>query len=87
MSYSHLSSEERYVISHLFIYGLSMREIARRLKRHHSSISREIKRNRPTYADDAVYWYDAAQEYADSSGGVKSFLDSCIFLKMSQEKT
>ena len=65
MSYSHLSSEERYVISHLFIYGLSMREIARRLKRHHSSISREIKRNRPTYADDAVYWYDAAQEYAD----------------------
>jgi len=29
------------------------------------TISREIKRNRPTYADDAVYWYDAAQFFID----------------------
>ncbi len=65
MSYCHLSSEERYVISHLVLYDLSLREIGRRLQRHHSTISREIKRNRPTYADDAVYWYDAAKEYAD----------------------
>jgi IS30 family transposase len=65
MSYSHLSSEERYVISHLVIYGLSLREIGRRLRRHHTTISRELKRNRPTYADEAVYWYDAAQQYAD----------------------
>ncbi len=57
MSYTHLSSEERYVISYLVLYGLSLREISRRLNRHHSTISREIKRNRPTYADDAVYWY------------------------------
>ena len=60
MSYCHLSSEERYVISHLVLYGLSLREIGRRLQRHHATISREINRNRPTYADDAVYWYDAA---------------------------
>lgn len=65
MSYTHLSSNERYVISHLVLYGLSLREISRRLNRHHSTISREIKRNRPTYADDAVYWYDAAQFYVD----------------------
>ncbi len=65
MSYCHLSSEERYVISHLVLYGLSLREIGRRLQRHHATISREIKRNRPTYADDAVYDYDAAQYYAD----------------------
>ena len=65
MSYTHLSSKERYVISHLVLYGLSLREISRRLQRHHSTISREIKRNRPTYADDAVYWYEAAQEFAD----------------------
>ena len=65
MSYCHLSSEERYVISHLALCDLSLREIGRRIGRHHSSISREIKRNRPTYADDAVYWYDAAQQYAD----------------------
>ncbi len=65
MSYCHLSSEERYVISHLALCDLSLREIGRRIGRHHSSISREIKRNRPTYAADAVYWYDAAQHYAD----------------------
>ena len=65
MSYYHLSSEERYVISYLVLADLSLREIGRRTGRHHSTISREIKRNRPTYADDAVYWYDAAQQYAD----------------------
>ncbi len=65
MSYYHLSSEERYVISYLVLEDLSLREIGRRIGRHHSTISREIKRNRPTYADDAVYWYDAAQQYAD----------------------
>ena len=65
MSYSHLTSEERYVISHLVLYGLSLREIGRRLNRHHTTISRETKRNRPTYADDAVYCYDAAQFFVD----------------------
>jgi IS30 family transposase len=65
MSYTHLALEERYVIYHLVLYGLSLREIGRRLNRHHVTISREIKRNRPTYADDAVYWHEAAQEYAD----------------------
>lgn len=65
MSYCHLSSEERYVISHLVLYGLSLREIGRRLKRNASTISREIKRNRPTYADDAVYWYEPAQGFAN----------------------
>ncbi|MFC1814055.1 IS30 family transposase [Thermodesulfobacteriota bacterium] len=65
MSYFHLTSEERYVISHLVLYGLSLREIGRCLNRHHTTISREIKRNRPTYADDAVYWYDAAQYFLD----------------------
>ncbi len=44
MSYCHLSSEERYVISHLVLYGLSLREIGRRLQRHHATISQEIKR-------------------------------------------
>jgi IS30 family transposase len=27
-------------------------------------VSREITRNRPTYADDAVYWYTAGESYA-----------------------
>jgi len=63
MPYHHFTREERYVISHLAIAGLSLREIGRRIGRHHTSISREIKRNRPTYADDAVYWYDAAEYF------------------------
>jgi IS30 family transposase len=65
MSYCHLSSEERYVIAHLVLYDLSLREIGRRIHRHPSTISREIKRNRPTYADDAVYWYEAGQDFAN----------------------
>jgi transposase, IS30 family len=65
MPYSHLAFEERYVIYHLVLYGLSYREIGRRLGRHHTTISREVNRNRPTYADDAVYWNESAQQYAD----------------------
>jgi IS30 family transposase len=56
MSYTHLTPHERYVISHLKIAEFSLREIARRLGRHHTTISRELKRNGPTYPDGA-YWY------------------------------
>lgn len=42
MSYVQLTSEERYVIYHLKLFKLSLREIARRLGRHHTTISREI---------------------------------------------
>ncbi len=44
MSYSHLTLQERYVIYHLVLYGLSCREIGRRLNRHHTTITREVKR-------------------------------------------
>lgn len=59
MSYAQLTSEERYVIYHLKLYGLSLREIARRLNRHHTTIGREIHRNGP---DDPswVYWHKDA---------------------------
>jgi IS30 family transposase len=58
MAYTHLTENERYVITHLTCSGLSLREIARRIDRHHSTVSREIKRNDdPVYAD-TVYWYD-----------------------------
>jgi IS30 family transposase len=56
MSYSHLTPKERYVISHLKSAKFSLREIARRLGRHHSTISREIRRNGPKYPG-GVYWY------------------------------
>jgi IS30 family transposase len=64
MPYHHFTPNEQYVIAHMTIAGFSLREIGRRLGRHHTSIGREIRRNRPTYADDAVYWYDAAEFYA-----------------------
>jgi len=64
MPYHHFTPKEHYVIAHMTIAGFSQREIGRRLGRHHRGIGREIRRNRPTYADDAVYWYDAAEYYA-----------------------
>jgi len=65
MSYTHITEKERYVISHMKMAGFSLRAIGRRLGRDHTSIMREINRNRPTYADDAVYWYYATQKIAD----------------------
>jgi len=63
MSYTHLTPQERYVISHLKVARFSIREIARRLNRHHATISRELKRARSRYPV-AVYWYDWAQPLA-----------------------
>ncbi len=65
MSYTHFTEKERYVISHLKLAKFSLREIARRLGRSHTSISREIKRNGPTYAPDAVYWYYVTHPVAE----------------------
>ena len=44
MSYEHLTLGERYVIYHLKLCNFSLREIGRRLGRHHSTISRELER-------------------------------------------
>lgn len=63
MSYTQLTREERYVIAHLKVFKLSLREIARRLNRHHSTISRELKRNGPDYPG-GVYWYDVSHPRA-----------------------
>jgi IS30 family transposase len=46
MSYTHLTLQERFDISHLKS-SVSLREIGRRLGRCHTSISREFKRNGP----------------------------------------
>lgn len=63
MSYVQLTSEERYVIYHLKLFNLSLREIARRLGRHHTTISREIKRNGPAFPT-WVYWHAGAHQQA-----------------------
>ncbi len=45
MPHRHLSAEERFAIEQLLLYGCGYREIGRRLKRHHSTIGREVARN------------------------------------------
>ena len=63
MSYTHLTSNDRYVIYHLIVYGLGYREIARRLGKHHTTISREVKRN---WKYQGRYWHMVAQKEAES---------------------
>ena len=46
MSYSQITREERYLIHHHLMQGLCPSEIGKLLKRHRSTISREIWRNR-----------------------------------------
>jgi len=63
MPYAQLTAQERYVIYHLKLLKLSLREIARRLGRHHSTISRELKRNGPILPT-WVYWHEGAHQKA-----------------------
>ena len=59
MQYRQLSSEERYVIEILLQEGESITQISRILKRNKSTISREIRRNKPSNA--ALYLGNAAE--------------------------
>ena len=59
MSYNHLSTFERTRIEELFKMGYSTRRIAKQLNRHHSTISRELKRN-----TQEIYQAELADELA-----------------------
>lgn len=63
MPYQHLTPNERYCIAHQYMAKYSVREIARRLNRSPSTISREVHRNKGPISP---YWYDWAQQYADA---------------------
>lgn len=63
MSYQHLTLNDRYVIHHLIVYGLSYREIGRRLGKHHTTIGREVKRN---WEGWGRYWHVPSQQVAES---------------------
>ncbi len=51
MSYRQLTLYERFAIYQLHAAQFGVREIARRQNRHHSTISRELRRNRSTSAE------------------------------------
>lgn len=61
MSYSHLSSNERYCIYYLSLRNHTIRDIADSIDRSASTVSREIKRNKES---NGVYWYKSANKYA-----------------------
>lgn len=61
MSYQHLSQDERYVIAHLRMSKLSLRQIGEKIGRHPSTICRELRRNGPGSGAWWPYWWDAAQ--------------------------
>ena len=60
MSYQQITSNERYIISHLKKQGLSNAEIARQIGRHRSTIGREIQRN-SCWITDGAYRPSKAQ--------------------------
>lgn len=57
-----LTTEERYVITHMNMAGCKPAQIARRLGRHRGTIGRELDRNRDVFGG---YHYDGAQRLAD----------------------
>ena len=59
MSYRHFSANERHTLMYLLHMRLSYREIGRRLGRHHTTISREVKRNGRRIGS---YWDEFAHE-------------------------
>jgi IS30 family transposase len=64
MSYHHLTPEERHVIAHLRIAKCTVREISERIGRHHTTASRELRRNGPPSAP-WPYWYEDGQKRCD----------------------
>lgn len=59
MKYQQLTSEDRYIISHLLKQGFNCAEIARQMGRHRSTISREYHRNRCRGVDDCYRYFRA----------------------------
>jgi len=62
MAYQHINAKKRHTLMYLLQMGLSYREIGRRLDRHHTSIVREVERNKRVFGS---YWNEFAQVQAE----------------------
>lgn len=62
--YTHLTTDERKSIAEFFYQGCSTREIARRLDRNPSTISRELRRNRAQVAANCTLYHPGAADMA-----------------------
>jgi len=63
-----LTEEERDRIAVLYARGVSVREIGRLLEREHTTISREVKRNRFGEAYNAIHAQHVAEERKSNAG-------------------
>ena len=88
MPRGHLTSEERYAIEQLLLYGCSQREIGRRLGRHHSVIGREVARNGPlnygVYIGGMARWRSAGP--ANAGAGHASNRSNMSLIMLSQRR-
>lgn len=57
MSYTHFTTEERACLQFYYVQGLSLRKIAKLLRRSPSTISREISRNSWMFVKGRFYYY------------------------------
>lgn len=67
MSYTHLNQRERMCLFYSLQLGLSLRAIGRKLNRSHTTISREIRRNKRIFG---CYCDRAAQSFAEKRKSV-----------------
>jgi len=83
MSFQHLSAKERAVIEHLHRGRVSQREIARQMGRSPSTISRELRRGKPTercgYLSDRAH--SLARARRASANGLRSRMRSKEILR------
>lgn len=87
MSYRHFSITERGCIEALYKIGYSWRKIAKEIGRHHSSVSREISRNKTNLIYSAISGdvkYKTRRENSICKGKYTKELSKVIEEKLTQ---
>ena len=73
MSHSHVTREERVVITYLNMMNVSQAEIARRIGHHRGTVGRELRRNRDIFGN---YHYEPADDREHDSLGSRMDCDA-----------